>query len=103
MHPSQHITEEIGRLRAEEMRARAEQYRLVQMARRQHEDSKPAEKPLTRFRIDVYRKALGILGLAHIGRGRLQGSRAGAGVTPQQRAVGEPHNRRESCLACGGP
>jgi hypothetical protein len=66
MYQPSHFTTEIGRMRAEEMRARAERYRTIQKAK-QHkkaESQQEAEEPLSRSRIFVYRKALGVVGLS---------------------------------------
>lgn len=73
MYPS-HITAEIGRMRAEEMRGRADRYRLARMARRHPEDPRPNEKPLARFRVYVARKALAIVGLGNTGRAATEGA-----------------------------
>jgi hypothetical protein len=64
MYQPSHITTEIGRMRAEEMRARAERYRTIQKAK-QHKKTEPEEENApSRSRIFVYRKALGIVGLS---------------------------------------
>jgi hypothetical protein len=64
MYQPSHATTEIGRMRAEEMRARAERYRTIQKAK-QHKKAEPEEEvSLTRSRSVVYRKALGIAGLS---------------------------------------
>jgi hypothetical protein len=66
MYQPSHITTEIGRMRAEEMRARAERYRTIQKAKqhRKAESEPEPEESLSRSRIYVYRKALGIVGLS---------------------------------------
>jgi hypothetical protein len=65
MYQPNHATTEIGRMRAEEMRARAERYRTIQKAK-QHKktNSEEHEEAPSRSRIYVYRKALGIVGLS---------------------------------------
>jgi hypothetical protein len=64
MYQPSHITTEIGRMRAEEMRARAERYRTIQKAK-QHKKTEPEEENApSRSRTFVYRKALGIVGLS---------------------------------------
>jgi hypothetical protein len=66
MYQPSHFTTEIGRMRAEEMRARAERYRTIQKAK-QHKkaESEPEpEESLSRSRTFVYRKALGVVGLS---------------------------------------
>jgi hypothetical protein len=63
MYQPSHITTEIGRMRAEEMRARAERYRTIQKAK-QHKKTEPEEEVPSRSRTFVYRKALGIVGLS---------------------------------------
>ena len=63
MYQPSHITTEIGRMRAEEMRARAERYRTIQKAK-QHKKTEPEEEAPSRSRTFVYRKALGIVGLS---------------------------------------
>jgi hypothetical protein len=66
MYQPSHFTTEIGRMRAEEMRARAERYRTIQKAK-QHKKTESEEEPeesLSRSRTFVYRKSLGIVGLS---------------------------------------
>jgi hypothetical protein len=63
MYQPSHATTEIGRMRAEEMRARAERYRMIQKAK-QHRKAEPEEESLSRTRSVVYRRALGIAGLS---------------------------------------
>jgi hypothetical protein len=65
MHPT--FTTEIGRMRVEEMHARAAQYRLAQQAR-QRKDAEPAEAPEParprRPIVFLYRKALAVVGVS---------------------------------------
>jgi hypothetical protein len=65
MYQPNQATTEIGRMRAEEMRARAERYRTIQKAK-QHKkhESEEEEESLSHSRTFVYRKALGIVGLS---------------------------------------
>jgi hypothetical protein len=65
MYQPSHFSTEIGRMRAEEMRARAERYRTIQKAK-QHkkEESEEEEESLSPSRSLVYRKALGAVGLS---------------------------------------
>jgi hypothetical protein len=66
MYQPSHATTEIGRMRAEEMRTRAERYRTIQKAK-QHKKTESEPEPeasLGRSRTFVYRKALGIVGLS---------------------------------------
>jgi hypothetical protein len=65
MYQPNHATTEIGRMRAEEMRVRAERYRTIQKAK-QHKkvESEEEEESLSHSRTFVYRKALGIVGLS---------------------------------------
>ena len=65
MYQPNHATTEIGRMRAEEMRARAERYRTIQKAK-QHKKTESEEQEVasSRSHIYVYRKALGIVGLS---------------------------------------
>jgi hypothetical protein len=64
MYQPSHATTEIGRMRAEEMRARAERYRTIQKAKQHKKAESEEEVSLTRSRSVVYRKALGIAGLS---------------------------------------
>jgi hypothetical protein len=64
MYQPSHATTEIGRMRAEEMRARAERYRTIQKARQHKKAEAEAEVTLSRPRSVVYRKALGVAGLS---------------------------------------
>ena len=66
MYQPSHATTEIGRMRAEEMRTRAERYRTIQKAK-QHKKTESEPEPeasLGRSRTFVYRRALGIAGLS---------------------------------------
>jgi hypothetical protein len=64
MYQPTHATTEIGRMRAEEMRARAERYRTIQKAKQHRKAESEEEAALSRSRSVVYRKALGIAGLS---------------------------------------
>ena len=64
MYQPSHATTEIGRMRAEEMRARAERYRTIQKAKQHRKAESEEEASLSRSRSVVYRKALGIAGLS---------------------------------------
>jgi hypothetical protein len=64
MYQPSHATTEIGRMRAEEMRARAERYRTIQKAKQHKKAESEEEVSLSRSRSVVYRKALGIAGLS---------------------------------------
>jgi hypothetical protein len=64
MYQPSHATTEIGRMRAEEMRARAERYRTIQKAKQHKAEPEKEEEPLSHPRTFVYRKALGIVGLS---------------------------------------
>jgi hypothetical protein len=64
MYQPNHATTEIGRMRAEEMRARAERYRTIQKAKQHKKPESAEEVSFSRSRSIVYRKALGIAGLS---------------------------------------
>jgi hypothetical protein len=64
MYQPNHATTEIGRMRAEEMRARAERYRTIQKAKQHKKEPEEEEESLSHSRTFVYRKALGIVGLS---------------------------------------
>jgi hypothetical protein len=64
MYQPSHATTEIGRMRAAEMRARAERYRTIQKAQQHKKAESEEEVSLSRSRSVVYRKALGIAGLS---------------------------------------
>jgi hypothetical protein len=64
MYQPSHATTEFERMRAEEMRARAERYRRIQKAKQHKKTDSEDEEAPSRSRIFVYRKALGIVGLS---------------------------------------
>jgi hypothetical protein len=64
MYQPNHATTEIGRMRAEEMRARAERYRTIQKAKQHKKVESEEQEVPSRSRIYVYRKALGVAGLS---------------------------------------
>lgn len=63
MHP--YFTTELGRMRAEEMQARATHYRLVQVAKR-HAAAQKQGRPLSHAGAFVYRRALRIAALSTV-------------------------------------
>jgi len=65
MNSQIHAMTEIGRMRREEAIARAENYRLAQIAKRRTEEAeRPGERRLSPAWVLVYRKALKIAALS---------------------------------------
>jgi hypothetical protein len=60
---SHHFTTELGRMRTDEMIARADRYRLAQQAR-SHKQSEPKQVRSRRLSIPVYRRVLAAFGLS---------------------------------------